>query len=131
MTDERLDYWIAYIVHLRDLLKLSEWRVFLSNALPDGPDAHAQIECTYGRRSATIRVCHDWEQSTPEDQRNAITHELLHCYFTPIQSVMNRAGEVFGDQASIVSAYHLEQMEYAIDGIATAIAPLLPLPEAA
>jgi len=129
MTDERLDLWIAYFVNLRNVLKLSEWRIILEDKLPDNPDCGAAVQTLYGRRVASVRLCYGWDDLGPERQRLYATHELLHLYFTPIQSVMDRAKECFGDQAELAASYHMEQMEYAIDGLAEAIAPLLPLPE--
>ena len=56
------------------------------------------------------------------DQRHTLTHELLHCHLGP----MVRLLEANDDMTQSVQL----AMEYCVDGLADAIAPLLPEPPA-
>jgi hypothetical protein len=106
---------------LADALALRDWN-FVVSPEPCAPQFNAQIEPVFGRKLATLRVRADFLCLTPHQQRHSLTHELLHCHLAPTQAV---AREVLPKRALGTFTVNLE---YGVDGLADAVAPLLPLP---
>lgn len=131
MSDDQHAYWLSYLRRLADLLGLRDWRFVLQSEPPENDAVVAEIAVIRGRRIAMIRLSPDWSERKPDEQRNACVHELVHCYIEPVLIGVEAAAEVM-NRAAFRVLYHQVDMlsEYAIDGIAMAIAPLLPLPEA-
>ena len=110
-----------YVRALADALALRDWTFEL---LPEPCDVgfNAQIEPLRGRKRAVLRLCANFFSLTPEQQRHALTHELLHahlapCGFVALDALPKRAFSMF-----------TVSLEYGVDGLADALAPLLPLP---
>lgn len=106
---------------LADALALRDWN-FVVSPEPCAPRFNARIEPTFGRKLATLHVRADFLCLAPHEQRHALTHELLHCHFAPACDV---AREVLPKRA--LGAF-IVNLEYGVDGLADALAPLLPLP---
>lgn len=109
-----------YIAVIAGILCLSEWTLEVDDCSPSDSDAIAAIAPCRGRKIAWIRLSDGFLNDDPESQRHTIAHELLHCHFAMITHIAE-------DQIKDHRAWSLA-MEYAVDGIADAIAPLLPLP---
>lgn len=109
-------------------LGLRDWRFILS-AEPSRLGALASIQCTYGRKVAAIWLNQNFRQQEPAEQVRIIIHELLHAHLEPM-------GRVIQDEVQECVAPHVYAMlreahnrahEYAVDGIAAAIAAHFPL----
>jgi hypothetical protein len=118
----RRQRWAPYVRHLADVLRLRDWRVDVLEELPGGSDAIASCAPVAGRKYAVIRLAESFLTDPTEDQRHTLTHELLHCHFAPMMRLLE-ATDSFGVAEKLA-------MEYFVDGMADAIAPLLPMPPA-
>jgi hypothetical protein len=120
LTDPRKQRFSAYLRRLADALKLSDWRVEIDDRPPDSGRATAEVECVYGRRYAVVRLSERFLEQPPDEQRNSLVHELIHCHLNPAAAM---ALDEMGDGG----AGHFRRMlEYAVDGLADAIAPHMP-----
>lgn len=128
----------VYIRDMADLCGLRDWHLILEGHVPDRDNedddtSHpaAQIEVTYGRRLACIRVASDWATWTPEELRQTVIHELIHCHQEPMRWSINNCKHVVSPpMMSVLYAAFTDGMERATDDIATAWAETLPLPKA-
>lgn len=110
-----------YLRLLADRLHLKDWSFVLRDEAPDSADAIAAINCAEGRKYAWCYLSESFLRSSPEDQRHTLIHELLHCHMAGADHVAARM---------ITEHFQLYRLhcEYAVDGLADALAPLLPLP---
>lgn len=70
---------IDYIHKLQNQLQMIEWRIYLELEPPEGPDAVASVHIfDNGSAEAWIRVAERFWDQSPDQQREAIVHELLH-----------------------------------------------------
>jgi hypothetical protein len=116
--------WIANEIELRD------WTIVISDDPPSNPDHIACMNCVYGRKRANIHVAADFWTTTPEDQRQAICHELVHIFLKPLEFNLNNVEQPLGTTAfHLLSEAHRDLAEYAVDALADAIAKHLPLPK--
>lgn len=120
--DDSLD---RYVRHLADLCGLKDWKITLEDESP-GEGNLGHCHCVYGRRVACIRLA---EHDTIEELRHTIVHELLHCHLDPVRLPLENIRSGIGDM--LYNATHnatVDAVEYATDGIATALSAALPLP---
>ena len=113
---------MPYVRQLADMLRLRDWRVEVSEEGPGASDAIASCAPVQGRKYAVIRLAESFLTDPPADQRHTLTHELLHCHFGPFCRAI--------ESVDAMSAPISLAMEYCVDGLADAIAPLLPMPPA-
>lgn len=117
-----------YARTLADLMELRDWRITVGDEPCDGQFA-AQIQCVYGRKRARIRLCAEWDDRTPDQQRQNLVHELLHCHMRLCESLAEQAEHLMkGGAYQVWYINHEHGIEYAVDAIADALAPHLPLP---
>ena len=129
MTDEQHAFWESYMRSLADRLGLRDWRFHFDDQACDD-DSAASISCLYGRKSATVRLAREWETHSPEWQRQTLVHEALHCHAKGVQNAADATIAPLGSVAyAVFSSVHEQAIEYMVDAIAEAIAPLMPLPE--
>jgi hypothetical protein len=80
---------------------------------------------------ANIRVDTSFPDTSPEEQRNTIIHELLHCHFSMAQSVITDdlwdRRLLSQDAYSTFEASYRRAQEFGVDGVAMAIAQFFPL----
>ena len=121
--------WQPYVDALRVPLKLSDWTIDVSDA-PSETDTFAQVDSTYGQKRATIRLCQGWDSVTPDDQRQTIAHELIHCHLCPAVEMATEDLNLYlsSGEMEMFRRGFTRTIEYAIDALADAISPLLPLP---
>lgn len=113
---------VSYLRVLADCLALRDWSfALLEEPAPDS--FAAQIQPLRGRKHAEIRLSAYFSAFPPETQRHCLVHELLHCHLAPCGFVAQDSLE-----PSIASAF-VVSLEYGVDGLADAIAPLMPLPQ--
>ena len=130
-----IEPWInSYVQILRRKMNLGEWKITLYKK-PCANDTLGECDITYGQHIATISLHKDYKKDKPDNLRNTIVHELLHCYLSPITEAANTALEPFEDdihgrkiiQSSINSMEY--QTERVIDRLSYIIAPTMPLPK--
>lgn len=118
----RRQRWAPYIRRLADLLCLRDWRIEVYEDAPSDGGAIASCDPISGRKYAVIRLSESFLTDGKTEQRHTLTHELLHCHLGPMTRLL-QAGEVMAPSVQLA-------MEYCVDGLADAIAPLLPEPPA-
>ena len=121
-TPTRRERWVPYVRQLADILHLKDWRIDVYEDAPGDPNAIASCNPIDGRKYAVIRLGESFLTDTPDDQRQTLTHELMHCHLGPMARMIESHGD-FPPAAKLA-------MEYCVDGLADAIAPLLPMPPA-
>jgi hypothetical protein len=115
--------WAAYVCDLKNHLHLRDWQIAISEEQPAGDNSIASIEPIYGRKFATLRMSEGFLNDPPSEQTHTLIHELLHCHLAPLQRLIEANNEM-------TPGYKMA-IEYAVDGLADAIAPLLPEPPSA
>jgi hypothetical protein len=118
----RRQRWAPYVRKLADILHLRDWRVDVNEESPADSNAWASCCPIEGRKCAEVRLSESFLNDEKIDQRQTITHELLHCHLGPMWRVIEAEGNA--------TAAAKLAMEYCVDGLADAIAPLLPEPPA-
>jgi hypothetical protein len=119
----RRQRWTPYVRQLADILHLRDWQIEIYDDSPSDGDALASCQPVSGRKLGIIRLAESFLTDEPAAQRHTLTHELLHCHFGPPWRML--------EAHNALPPAALMAMEYGIDGVADAIAPLLPLPPAA
>jgi hypothetical protein len=120
---------VIYCRTIADALGLRDWTLILDYDTPALVDEHARIDCTYGRRRATINWGASFWQQSRSDQRNTIIHELLHIHLDQPAAVVRDIEQQLGTFAfSVFNDNHHRETEIAVDALATAIAGRFPLP---
>lgn len=128
MTNEQRAGLAAYIRRLADLMELRDWRFKLGDH-PAAEDCGAHIEVVAGRRFATVTVPFAWPGFDPTEQRHYACHELLHAHLAPVEFAVQSLQTNLGDHVfGVFAELHKTAIEHAIDAIADALAPYLPLP---
>lgn len=123
MIDPRRQRFAPYLRRLADLLALKDWRAEIIGR-PAADHAIATVDLIYGRKLMQLRLSEDFLAASPEDQRHTVAHELIHCH---LEAAWEIAADSLPEEAR---PGFVRMMEYGIDGLADAIAPLLPLPDA-
>lgn len=126
----------AYVRELADLMGLRDWdfNVVIGDPTADLPGvdcASASIECVDGRKYAVITFA-DWvRQGSPEDIRDTVCHELIHAHLNPACEIVRvDACDLMQQQTyETLMAGFRRNVEFAVDGMAGALAKHLPLIE--
>lgn len=135
MTKRDLKELGRYVRWIADEIGLRDWTI---NLCADGTEtedeaerALAEIDCCSGRRQARIDFCDDFRDIKPEDQRMAVVHELVHCHLAAVQEQCEHdLVDLIGRPADAVFTRSFRRnLEYAVDGITSALAPHMPLIE--
>jgi hypothetical protein len=124
------DYWQAYIRDIADRMALKDWTILLSDE-PADEESEATTFLTNGRKVAKVYLSSKWEGRTPEEQRHTVVHEMVHPHLYPLTNMGEDDIEPLIGKAAhtLWQASFRRELEYAVDGLADAIAPLMPLPE--
>ena len=119
---------IAYVRETADNIGLRDWEIRLSGE-PATEGKAASVQAAFGRKFARILVGKNFRNESPEDQRDTIVHELIHLHLEPAADMVYRDLEkILGRPADAVFTNGFDrQLEYAIDGLAGAISPSLPV----
>ncbi len=129
MTPQNWKELRAYIRHLANLLGLKDWAFDLVEGewCDDAYDAATRdIE---GKQLSRIWVSKGFRALTPEEQRHAIVHELVHAHFCRVASVLDdlHVGGILSDANFRASLEALNRhIEYGVDALAHIIARDLP-----
>lgn len=119
-----------YLKDLSLLMKLTDWDIRVDWARKAGTDNLAEIIATYGQKRAVLRLGRKFLRDSAGDQRHTLVHELVHCHISNIMDlVWSTHDQVFTTkQAKMLEPSFELSMESTVDGIADAIAPMMPLP---
>lgn len=117
-----------YVHDIAGRLGLSRWHLDLSTK-PTDDGAVAAVEITCGRRHAVIYVCEGFLRRSPQDQRDDITHELVHCMLRDIQDTALSLEKQLepGTWAQFYDRHH-NAMELLTDALAGLLSQQMPLP---
>ena len=128
MNDQQHAFWLAYIRHLADLMRLKDWDIQLSRAEPDSPTADAANFLHYGQLACEIHLPKKFFAESPEAQRHFLTHELIHCHSEILSEHIRLYIDSNGHQDAYITSVWLRNEEVMVDSLARVIAPFLPLP---
>lgn len=118
-----------YVRRVADLMGLRDWTLNIEQEPCDDENC-AMCAPTYGQKRASLSFApHFRHDDSAESQRQTIVHELLHCVFAAEQdhirlSLLKHLGQSTYD---VFNDAYRQMHEYAIDGLADAIAPHMPL----
>ena len=107
---------------LADRMELRDWTVCVSDAPPANPNHEASAEAAYGQKFVTIALSERYLHLPEAEQRATMCHKLIHAHWGPVDHLIRR---LLPERE--YEAYQLS-MEYAVEGLAQAIAPSMPLP---
>lgn len=116
----------GYVKTIRDKLLLSHWTVRLIEEQPEA-EAWASVEGVANRYIVNLRVSPDTFDEPPARVRVVFLHEVLHItlMFVFDAPVKTELGQNAFD--TFTEAYKRE-LEYEIDLLTEALAPLFPMP---
>jgi hypothetical protein len=138
MTTNKAPEWISqsewdalcdYASDIASRLRLCDWRIQIDHArLPDGGDNDATISVIDGKKLAKIKLSYEWQSLDPQGKRYTIVHELIHCHeFSMSRMVEGDLKKTLGEHVhALFWESYKRQLELMVDGIADAIAPLMP-----
>lgn len=123
---------VTYIDMTRRALHLGDWQIDIRFDADE--DDAAATDLVDGRRCATIRFPADGDgflDATPEDQRETVVHELLHCLHGEITWMCESdLAEVLADDTHRLWMLSFRRaMELTVDRLAGLLAPHLPAPD--
>lgn len=118
-----------YCREVANQLNLRDWTLEVMHD-PCDDDSLASVNLTSNRRIAQISFCSRFADLSPEQQRETVVHELLHCHINDTTDYVHELKTLIGEPAwKLWRAAHVETIELATDAIAGAVAPFMALPE--
>lgn len=118
-----------YVREVANMCGLRDWMVGIADDPPEDEEANAQVDVPFGRRCAMIRFKPSWAEVDPEELRQTVVHELVHCHLWSLdQRASDLYGTLKGNAYMLYHKAHHEALELAVDAIAQAWAEFLPLP---
>lgn len=124
--------WAAlgpYVADLLSRLRLTDWTITIDDKpLDEDHDALAVVHPCEGRKRARIELCHDWAKLARDKKRHTLVHELIHCHEAPATDIIRLDLVKHLSQAAydVLFDGFKRQIEYMTDGLADALAPLMP-----
>lgn len=128
LTEEQRLALQAWIDEAKPVMRLNDWYVVAKDTPPEDEDGGLSYDAFAGsfiRDSsdhASVHLGDSFWDETPEEQRETLAHELLHCHLYRL----HRFVEDRLRKADITTARQME--EIAIEQLARIVAPLLPMP---
>ena len=130
MKPKRRRQVATYLRDLADRMELRDWTVrFLHEPCGDGSLAECRV--VYGRKWVDVQVCSRFFDMPPDEQRQTLVHELVHCHFDAVEGVMRdaRQAKAFPKRARrVVEHAQHRAVEHGVDAVAEALAPHMPMP---
>jgi hypothetical protein len=118
-----------YVREIADLVGLRDWVVGVADDTPDREDANAQACVPFGRRAVMIKFSPGWADRDPDELRQTVVHELVHCHLWSLdQRICDLHGIIGSAAYEVLEKAHHENLEHAVDAIALAWSETLPLP---
>jgi hypothetical protein len=117
-----------YIRSTADQMGLRDWDFNLLRE-PCDDDCNAQCRVIYGRKLADIRVSEHFREFDPARIRRTVVHELVHFHLAAATNSVEHDldGHLSGQANGLFYSGWLRNLEYGVDGIATAWATTFPL----
>jgi len=126
---ERIEFYRDWTIRCYQMLGLDHWNIAIQCA-PCSDDAKAECWRAVHQYQAKLRFSDEWFDADPEEQRQTLIHELLHCHLRPVWEVWQMVEAPLGTTAwGMFSRMSEIAEETTVDGLARAIAPLFPLPQ--
>jgi hypothetical protein len=118
-----------YVRGIADRLELKDWKFQLATA--NLKNQCAKHHYVYGRKVARIVFHKTIRKEDPEELRQTLCHELIHTHLVGVWDMIIRdiGGSLESETYDIMIEGFRRQMEYAVDALADAIAPHMPLIE--
>lgn len=133
MTRAEKEAVIEYVREIGNQLHLKDWEFVVYFKAPidkEDPEFEwgAQADCIPGRKHCEVSFGFDVRYLEPEEFRQTVTHELLHCHFTalwhqPRQDLSKRLSQ---DTYDVFMGSYERNLEYAVDALADVLAPQMP-----
>lgn len=133
-----------YVRSVADELGLQHWHLevevtdehppadtLISDAEEDDWPAAATCDPIPGMHRATLRFSTGFREESPEDQRETVVHELIHCHLADLYEFGRKGMSDLVHQSvydMFMYGFSLA-WEHAVDGMARAWSPKLPLME--
>lgn len=73
------DAILVYASKLMGTMGLPQYQILIMEK-PAGKGAAAEVRCVDGRYVAQLYLCKDWDSLSENEQRQTITHEVLHLW---------------------------------------------------
>lgn len=117
----------VYVRTVADLLALRDW-TFEIDKDPCDDDATATCRPCEGRKVAVISFSADFRNRPADEQRQTVVHELVHCHHASASDIvrLDVVKHLAQSTYDMLWGAFSRQMEYMVDGLADAIAPLMP-----
>ena len=117
-----------YIAKIQGILRLRDWEIIIDfEPISLGENAYATITPEIDQRRATLQFSELFFKQPHHALRQTLIHEILHCHFFWMESMVERmlhgVSEEVGRAASPAVT---SQVEFIVDSIADAFAPLCP-----
>lgn len=118
-----------YVTQVKDMMGLRDWTILLDKS-PSREGTCATIEPMEGQKRAVLALSSSFLRETPDHQRHTIVHELVHCHLAPMMKQVEATSDATLSRAAstVFWVAFMQNLEYTTDGVADAMAPLLPLP---
>lgn len=112
-----------YLRKLMNRLELRDWKLFVADH-PAPPDHDAHITWAFGQKVAVLEFGTSFADEEPEAQRQIICHELIHLHLAVITQMVEQdlKREMSPAAHDVFWQGWKRQMEYTVDGLATAFA---------
>jgi hypothetical protein len=125
-----------YMRDVADKMGLRDWHLWLSKEpAPQDPydkesKVAAHVHVVHGSKRATISFHKDWMHDDPDEFRQNMVHELIHCHTAPMRWAVNNVKfTASGPMYEVICAAYEDAHEVAVDDISRAWAEFMPLPE--
>ena len=118
----------AYVRDLQGRLRLTDWTILINLTDPAKDDALADITPWTHQRRAELRLGSKFADLSPEDARQTLVHELLHCKLFALHDLVEEMlTEAAGAKAARLALVAINaSIEQATDDLADVIAPHMP-----
>lgn len=119
-----------YVYSMAKIMKLQDWKIKVKwdKFCDEFDDAYATNTPVGDSRHCEIRFSERFLELDDQEMTQAVVHELLHCYYFPVEDYTEEMFTKATDEKSteLFSIGHTKLMETAIDGIADGIANVVP-----
>lgn len=121
--------WIADEMGLRDWRFEIEWRDPEEDRHVSGHVRGASCDPVPGRRMATLGFDDGIRKQDPEELRETVVHELVHCHLAPLWAQLRQdLLSPFGQETYDAFLASVERnMEFGVDALSVALAKHMPL----
>lgn len=132
MNDVQFEVVQTYLNEIKDFLGLKDWIIELDRTEPKSDNSWAEVTVCDAHDTAWVRIAYpSFFEQKPEDQRQWLIHEVMHCHFDRIQEVMRKLEKHTENSSAMEFAkdQHMTEIEFSTDRIARVLAPFFPLPK--